>query len=256
LRPVLGTIHRRSFLEASGKVVGGGVSMGRHMAKTPTTELVPAGKALATTKDKEAPLIDRMGEVVRGKYQAAMSAQLNANRLILDFAQSYARAHAEAHDLPGTLQQRRERKERLHLKIGIYDKSDSWRTNIRAIGESAPWMRRHAKHLPNSTEGLTLIAKNSEFAVTRLIDKGLLDEQSSISQTRSALGTPTKVTASFRQTYDATVSFNNQGDAVAFFVRTLRQSNGKVIPKDDNLRGRITGALGKADADKFKKRLV
>jgi hypothetical protein len=117
-------------------------------------------------------------------------------------------------------------------------------------------MRRHAKHLPNSTEGLTLIAKNSEFAVTRLIDKGLLDEQSSISQTRSALGTPTKVTASFRQTYDATVSFNNQGDAVAFFVRTLRQSNGKVIPKDDNLRGRITGALGKADADKFKKRLV
>jgi len=216
------------------------------MAKNPKTEVVPAG---------ESRWLDSL-DAVRDKYRSAMEAATTASRLILDFAQSYARAHAEADELPGSKQQRRDRKMKLHQKIGIDNKSESWRSNIRAIGESAPWMRRHAKHLPNSTDSLTLIAKNSEFAVTRLIDKGLLDEQSTINETRAALGAPNKVAASYRQTYDATWSFKNKADAVDFFVRGLRQSTGTLTTSDKALRAAITQALGKSDADKFRKRLV
>ena len=185
-----------------------------------------------------------------------MVAKVTFKRSLLDFSESYSRAHDLADELAGTKQEIKARKQKLHQEIGIADYSDAWRSNIRAIGESAAWMRKHAKHLPQSTESLTLIAHETEAKLVRLIKKEMLDETSSITETRAAFGTLTAVTVTYRNTYDATLSFKNKSDAVEWFVHGLRNSTGTLLVRDKSVKAAIKQALGQADWDRFQSRLA
>ena len=192
---------------------------------------------------------------LKQKYDAAMKAGEHATRLILEFASDYASAYKEATEMAGTQQQRNARVVRLNQKIGVDKRSESWISNLRSIGNEASWMRKHAALLPRSTDSLKLLAAAGEKQSVALIKSGDIGVVSSITETRAALGKKPRHLVPQRSTYDGTLSFQSQADAVRVFADALATSDATLVLSDKGTLGAIQEHLGKHVWAKVKARV-
>ena len=192
---------------------------------------------------------------LKRKYDAAMKAHQHTTALILDFASDYYIAYTEANAMGGRDEQRTERMKRLHETIGVEDMSDSWISNLRSIGKEASWLRKHTAQLPRSTDSLKLLANAGEKKSVALITKGTIGSLSSITETRAALGKKPRHHVRERSTYDGTLSFPSQADAVRVFADALTTTDATLSLSDKGMAGALAHHLGKQRWEKVKSRV-
>ncbi len=192
---------------------------------------------------------------LKRKYEAAMKTGAEATRLLLDFANDYWVAYKEANEMAGTQQQRNARVLALNKIIGVDQQSDSWISNLRSIGKEAPWMRKHVAQLPRSTDSLKLLAAAKEKKSVALLKSGDIDALSSITETRAALGKKPRHHVKQHSTYDGTLSFSSQADAVRIFAEALATTTAKLSLSDKGVLGALAEQLGKEKWEKVKSRV-
>jgi hypothetical protein len=182
---------------------------------------------------------------LKQKYDAAMKAGEHATRLFLEFANDYWSAYEEATELAGTQQQRNARVVLLNERIGVDKRSESWISNLRSIGKEASWMRKHAAVLPRSADSLKLLAAAGQEKSIALIKSGDIDAVSSITDTRAALGKKPRHQVKSRSTYDGTLSFSSQADAVRVFADALDTTDATLSLGDKGTLGALQAHVGK-----------
>lgn len=197
---------------------------------------------------------DRLAPLKR-KYEAAMKAGADATRLFLDFASDYYTAYTEATEMAGTQQERHARVLALNQTIGVDVRSDAWIRNLRSIGKEASWLRKHTAHLPRSMDSLKLLAGAGEKKSVALIKQGNIGSLSSITETRAALGKKPRHHVKPRATYDGTLSFSSQADAVRVFADALTTTNATLSLSDKGTAGALAQDLGKQSWEKVKARV-
>lgn len=192
---------------------------------------------------------------LKQKYDAAMKAGQQATALILDFASDYYIAYTEANAMGGRDEQRKKRVERLHETIGVEDMSDSWISNLRSIGKEASWLRKHTAQLPRSTDSLKLLAGAGENKSVALITKGTIGSLSSITETRAALGKKPRHYVKQSATYDGSLSFSSQADAVRVFADALTTTDATLSVSDKNMAGALAKHFDKQSWKKVESRV-
>lgn len=192
---------------------------------------------------------------LKRKYDAAMKAGESATRLLLDFASDYYTAYTEATEMAGAQQQRHARVLALNKTIGVDVRSEAWISNLRSIGKEASWLRKHVAHLPRSTDSLKLLAGAGEKKSVALIKQGNIGSLSSITETRAALGKKPRHHVRERETYDGTLSFSSQADAVRVFADALATTDATLSLSDKGTAGALAQHFGKEKWEKVKSRV-
>ena len=116
-------------------------------------------------------------------------------------------------------------------------------------------MRKHAALLPRSPDSLKLLAAAGEKQSVALIKSGDIGVVSSITETRAALGKKPRHLVPQRSTYDGTLSFQSQADAVRIFADALATSDATLSLSDKGTLGAIQEHLGKHVWAKVKARV-
>ncbi len=192
---------------------------------------------------------------LKQKYDAAMKAGQQYTNLLLDFASNYYTAYIEATEMAGTQQERHARVLMLNQIIGVNVRSEAWISNLRSIGKEAPWLRKHATQLPRSMDSLKLLAAAKEKKSVALLKSGDIGALSSITETRAALGKKPRHHVQSRTTYDGTLSFSSQAEAVRIFGEALTTTTATLSLSDKGTTGALAHRLGKEQWEKVKSRV-